>query len=288
MATASRRRTERHVRQWLRIHATSERRLARAVAQFFRQQGARILARLRGHGTITPVDVSNAIDWHAENERFIRTVARPQLLSQMVTAASLGLLAFPHGKALRSLMQKAGEKKQPIMIPFDELPERVQSSILDTLDETLAQPYWAGIQLENQLSIEGAIRDALSDGIYGEGPLSKVIEEATDGEIPRNRAERIARTETGGALNAGHMAAMEELKQSGDVTGTQWLAIDDKDTRESHRELNGTVVAVGEDFEVGDVHAPYPGYFGLPPEERVNCRCTIIASGVEVEDRDAA
>lgn len=265
------------------MHAASERRLARAAAQFFRKQGERILQLLRGHGTITPTEVANAIDWHAESERFIRTVARPQLLAQITIGANIALQSA--GKAATSLRIKSrgDDDDSPGLLPFDELPDEVKTRVLTTLDTTLRQPYWEKIQSDQRESIQDTIRDCLDQGRYGERELARAIRDVTDGDIALDRAARIARTETTGALNAGHAAAMEQLEESGDSKGRTWLAIDDKYTRETHRELNGETVGVGEDFEVGDSHAPYPGYFGLPPEERINCRCTVVAEvGIEV------
>jgi hypothetical protein len=265
----------------MRLHGAAERRLARAATQFFREQGARILQRLRGHGTITPVDVANAIDWKAENARFLRTVIRPQLLATMATGATIALQILPP-KSLPRPRTKAKSDKDKIKptLPFEELPDDIKGTILDTLDEQLKQPYWERVQEDQREAIQGAIRDALGEGTFGESELSSAIRDVTDGDVSRDRGARIARTETTGALNAGHAAAMQSLEESGDSTGRTWIAVDDKDTRETHRELNGVTVGVGEDFEVGDGHAPYPGFHGLPPEERINCRCTIVAAGV--------
>jgi uncharacterized protein with gpF-like domain len=287
MATTASRRRIRHLRLWLRLHAATERRLARAVAQFFRQQGARILARLHGHGTITPVDVANAIDWPAESERFIRTVARPLLMAAMVTGATVALQTLTGKssdwvtKSARDDDDSADEFEDNVTLPFQELPAHVRDRILHTLDRAFRQNYWEKIQDDQRDAIQGAIREALDSGEYGEGPLSKVIRDVTDGDVSRTRAATIARTECGGALNAGHAAAMEQLEQAGAVTGREWITVGDKDVRETHAELNGTQVGAGEDFEVGDGHAPFPGHWSLPPEERVNCRCTILAVGLD-------
>ena len=72
------------------------------------------------------------------------------------------------------------------------------------------------------------------------------------------------------------------LAPEGLVSGKTWLAINDNDTRESHRLLNGKTVKPGKRFHVGESEAmgPYPGHFSLPSEERINCRCTIVSSGV--------
>jgi hypothetical protein len=66
--------------------------------------------------------------------------------------------------------------------------------------------------------------------------------------------------------------------------GREWLALLDNDTRPDHVDANGQVVGPGELFEVGGEEAPYPGHWSLSVEERVNCRCTILAASLEEEE----
>jgi predicted YcjX-like family ATPase len=87
MATGSlqSRRVERQRRLFLLLHDRYETRFARAVRTFFREQGQRLIAHIVG------TDVATALDWDAEHELFIRTVARPQLLTIATTGAMVAL-----------------------------------------------------------------------------------------------------------------------------------------------------------------------------------------------------
>ena len=87
----------------------------------------------------------------------------------------------------------------------------------------------------------------------------------------KERAERIARTETVSAVNFGQL---ESAKQSEIVSGKKWLAALDERTRETHDFADGQVKNLDQEFEVGDDHMMAPGQGGLP-EENINCRCTI-------------
>jgi hypothetical protein len=91
----------------------------------------------------------------------------------------------------------------------------------------------------------------------------------------------IARTETTGSLNAGHNAALESIADSGDVLGKEWLAIGDSDTRDSHLTAHGQVVPVKGNFTVRSFGCPYPGWYGLPAQERVRSRCTTVATNAD-------
>ncbi len=107
--------------------------------------------------------------------------------------------------------------------------------------------------------------------------MSVRIREQLGGFDARKRAKKIARTETTMGLNAGHEAEREELVAEGLVSGKQWLTIGDSDVRAEHAALSGNVVAPRADFSVGGSLAPYPGHWGLPAGQRINCRCTTIS-----------
>jgi hypothetical protein len=279
--TASRsRQTERITRGFLRLHAAYERRFARAVAAFFREQGQRLIQALAGVGSVQPTDVAAALDWDAEHRTFIRDVARPQLLAITTAGAVYESRVARAGKSLaRATLtsQKAADDDDEI---DGELPEDVRAAIRQVVEDTLHQEYWRKIQDDTREVIENAINNALDNQFIDEARLGKLIERATSGEIAKHRAKRIARTETTGAMNAGHVAVLDDLADEGLAAGKEWVAVIDADTRESHEELNGKHVGPHKDFHVGPSGspAPYPGYFGLPAEERINCRCTIVGS----------
>lgn len=101
--------------------------------------------------------------------------------------------------------------------------------------------------------------------------IEKRIEEIYDFAV-EGRAERIARTEIISASNKGSIEGMS-------VTGVEkkeWLATKDDKTRESHEEIDGQVVAIGDSFIVGNSKMDFPGDPDALPEEIVNCRCTIL------------
>jgi Phage Mu protein F like protein len=278
MATGSlrSRRADRQRRLFLVLHDRYERRFARAVVTFFADQGRRIVERIVG------TDVAAALDWDHESDLFIRTVARPQLLASATTGAMVALYVLNAGKSFPPTTKAADDPEIE-----GELPEPMRSIIRHTVEETLRQKYWRKVQDDTRDVIQDAIDNAFDNQFIDEGRLSKVIATATDGEIARSRAKKIARTETTGAMNSGHSAAIDQLQREGAKIGKKWLAILDSDTRETHEELNGRRAnrRTGM-FDVGGVEAPYPGYFGLPPDERINCRCTIIGSGVDPRGED--
>lgn len=86
------------------------------------------------------------------------------------------------------------------------------------------------------------------------------------------RSERIARTETTGAYNAGSVDAAHVERAGVKV----WIATGDDRTRDEHLAAAGQCVAVDDAFDVGGVALEMPADPSGPPELTVNCRCTLV------------
>ena len=86
-------------------------------------------------------------------------------------------------------------------------------------------------------------------------------------ELESWEARRIARTEIHNAHNNAVMKTYETLN----VEYTQWIAADDDRTRESHAEINGEIIRMGDTYSNG---LAYPGDTSGPIEEWINCRCS--------------
>ena len=125
--------------------------------------------------------------------------------------------------------------------------------------------------------ITAELVDARNLGLGAKETAEKV---RTVSGFARDRALKIARTETIGALNFG---SLQSSKQSEIVKSKKWLAALDERTRETHEEANGQIVGLTEEFIVGfdSMLTPCTGNLA---EENVNCRCTIT----EVLDFDMA
>lgn len=81
--------------------------------------------------------------------------------------------------------------------------------------------------------------------------------------------ERIARTEIIGHQNEGSFLTMEEFN----IEYHQWWTAEDDDVRDSHDEIHGEIVRVGDEFSNG---LKYPGDRDGPIEEWIQCRCGVV------------
>lgn len=94
-------------------------------------------------------------------------------------------------------------------------------------------------------------------------------------QAPFNRTKTIVRTEAHRIYEASSEDARQQAKASGAKIVKQWDATLDGKTRDSHRQLDGTVVEADDYFTLGNKKAKYPGDFGDPAED-CNCRCVAL------------
>ena len=90
----------------------------------------------------------------------------------------------------------------------------------------------------------------------------------------RSAAIRNARTMTTTAESAGRIDTYLEAQDMGIEMEQMWIATLDNHTRDSHAEIDGETIKVGETFSNG---LEYPGDLNGDPAEYWNCRCTIGA-----------
>ncbi|ORX22484.1 phage portal protein [Thermoanaerobacterium sp. PSU-2] len=103
--------------------------------------------------------------------------------------------------------------------------------------------------------------------------IMRRVAEVFDISATGYRAERIARTETVPAANAG---ALEGYRQTGLVSRKTWLTAEDERVREWHQEADGQTVGIDEPFIVGGEELDFPGDPNGSAENIIQCRCTVI------------
>ncbi len=99
----------------------------------------------------------------------------------------------------------------------------------------------------------------------------------TASERWKNRAVVVARTEAIGAMNAGRLEAFKIVAEDEDgPMEKMWLATEDSRTRDTHREADGQRVPITSRFQVGLAELEFPGDPSGPPQEIIQCRCTLL------------
>jgi hypothetical protein len=115
--------------------------------------------------------------------------------------------------------------------------------------------------------------------------LAKRISRLPDLAGPR--ATVVARTEV---VSASNKATLAVARDRGVATVKTWLATDDDRTRESHAAAEADPanqrIPMDHPFTVGGWPADYPGDPGLPPDEAINCRCTVVVERDPAAEQD--
>lgn len=230
----------------------AERKIGKAMIEFFADQGKRVASALETQGVlagpgasvrnIRAVELLTIFDMDGENDAIL-AIMRP-ILESIVEQAGNGALA------------SVGSAAQ-----FKVTDPRVQA-FLRQKDLILA-----GINQTTAEKIQSILIDASAEGA-SVAETGRRIRDQFD-EFSKSRADTIARTE---AVSANNGAALEGYRQSGVVEKKEWLSSKDDAVRDSHAEVDGEVVALDALFSNG---LPTPGVDG-PPEEVINCRCTVL------------
>jgi SPP1 gp7 family putative phage head morphogenesis protein len=193
-----------------------------------------------------------SLDQEKENDKLIRKIYRPQVKSQLIAEAS-------------KLKEELGT-----LVNWGVSDDMIEAYVLNRAE---------GLAAINTTTIKmyhDKISEAIAEGyqeVWTPQQFAKGIKEAISdtGEIRKNQARTIARTETG-IISSD--ARFDAFKEEG-IENHQWVSAGDEKVRETHAAENGNVVPVGETFpETGLEH---PCDADGPAEEICNCRCTTVA-----------
>lgn len=91
------------------------------------------------------------------------------------------------------------------------------------------------------------------------------------GIAKKSRLRTIAKTEILGTVNRGTLLGYQ---QSGVVKGKTWITTRKATVRDIHRIMEGETVPLNRRFSNGLMH---PGDWNGPPEQIINCECTMTA-----------
>lgn len=237
---------DRHKAVWLRMLSIKEIRMARDTKKLLRTQASQIVAAYKKGG-------------HAEAES----------TANGLTNTWLKVLVPNYIVTIRDFAAYTQEQLNP-------------KSKKDFVDITTAfierQGLFKARELTNTTKeiLTRVIRNGEQDGL-GVEAIAKNISQSIGGSISDSRARTIARTET-------HMAAgfgmQEQAKDAGYPVNKVWVAVEDDRTRETHTFVDGTEIAIDDNFQVGNDLLQYPGDPNGSPEETINCRCTLIYTPV--------
>jgi carbonic anhydrase/acetyltransferase-like protein (isoleucine patch superfamily) len=175
---------------------------------------------------------------------------------------------------------------------YTELPTWMKKNIVSKLKESFQQDYWAKISEATAGDVERWLLAGLQEGAsireMAQQMAYSFMEET--GKYAMRRAENIARTESGNALNGARKGVMDQLQADlGDRVPMRaaWLSVLGNTTRDSHAHLDGVPADKNGMWNLSGYQIPWPGHFSLPASERCNCQCSIV-NEIGMLDAEAA
>jgi len=280
--------TSRRLKTWLKQQSRGERNLQEVFERLFAKQRDTTIERLFDLlGKSAPAAAYKRP--RGGGEGLVGLIFTPSEWYQPFAEAVRAPLAKLMLEGIAEERAEVKAAKQPSNL-FIDLPPDVEQAVNVELDTILDRPYWRNIQETTRRRLAATMQEGIHDGdsVYqlavriGDGPTVPV-EVGAEGVLGSAsntlRGQTIARTESTGALNAGHQIGQQELFDEGLIRKKEWLSVIDNATRDQHIAENGQKVRVDENFVLPNGEtAPYPGYYGLSAGQRVNCRCTSLSS----------
>jgi HK97 family phage portal protein len=249
------------------VQGKHEKSMELAMRTFFKGQRRRVLDNLAKHG-------ERIMAGHLEKGISRSTVDISLLFDGQKEDASLKNAAtqYVHG-TYADFAIRTGKQVDP---EFDfNLADPRATHFLE--NKTLKMSREVNGYTEEQITdgVVDAIQNAVTEGLKQGEAIQTVADRINEiyDFAEEGRAERIARTETIGAANAG---AEEGMRASG-ADGKEWLSARDGQVRETHADLDGeTTDVTGVFLSPSGAKLAYPGDPSAPPEEIINCRCTVL------------
>lgn len=173
----------------------------------------------------------------------------------------------------------------PVTMPINQ--EQVVNAL--QTDSKLSKSLYDALG-EDTAYLKKSIRAELSRGIANGSSWNEMAAHIANGmkspyNQAYNRAVRIARTEGHRIQQRSGLAACQEAKKAGADVVKQWDATLDGRTRPEHREADGQIKELDEDFDVGGEKLEAPGVGGSA-RNVCNCRCCMLQRARWALDED--
>lgn len=217
---------------------------------------------------------------HGRDARFLEEVEQKiggltQEVSDDIkkTAQEMYELAY---SGIQDTVRLGGPKEIKAMV--DGLGGATAETIAAVVDNPIAT---VALERNYKDTIYGVKRDIATGLMVGDRyeTMAKRLVKSLD--INYKRAVTIARTEAKRAVEAGHLSSAKEVNDALSNGSTEmrltktWKTMKDKKVRDTHGPMEGTVVAVDEEFELpSGATTLAPQQSGVASED-INCRCYV-------------
>lgn len=264
-----------HVRQVTR----NEKKVAKALAGFFREQVAAVLEELDSSGVASVDQAFQGRDWQQRLKEIMFPALGRLVVTGTVAEFALHDMKLPRAsKAIADVAAIFGISTQP--------PAWLLEATSNELDRIFSQSYWQEVAVGTRSGIQEIVDFGKSNGASIR-EIRQQIEEEFGDTYSRTRANAVARTEVSACMNAGHAFGAKQIAaDSGLVVGLEWLSVMGSTTRPDHADCDGQQIPIDGRFIVGGERARYPGDAELSAAQRVHCQCTCVSTGLSDREEE--
>lgn len=159
----------------------------------------------------------------------------------------------------------------PLIIPINQ--EEVVDALM--LDSKISEGMYTKLG-HNVSELKKSISSEISRGISTAMPYADIARNLRNrANVTVNQSVNIVQTEGHRIQNRSALDSGKKGKEKGADLIKVWDSTLDSKTRPHHRQLDGQVRELDENFEVDGLTASAPGYFGTPSED-CRCRCAVL------------
>ena len=145
----------------------------------------------------------------------------------------------------------------------------------DTIVANLDNPFYTSAKESILLTTTPQFRNAINQGLaLGQSypDMMKDLKKTINGK--NYEIMRVLRTELHSAQEAGTSAGYDDAIAQGIDGKVVWISTLDDRTRDTHQQMDGVYKDDDGMFRGAVGETPYPGWEGMEPAERINCRCS--------------
>lgn len=169
----------------------------------------------------------------------------------------------------------------PLILPINQ--EQIVNAI--QLNSKISEGLYKRMGKDTKL-LKKQIKAQISRGVSNGSSYLEIARNLNaKADIGYNKAVRIVRTEGHRIQSESRLDSMGAAKEKGADIVKQWDSTLDGDTRPHHRQLDGQIREINDDFEITGRKVSAPGHFNDPAED-CNCRCALLQRARWALDED--
>lgn len=159
----------------------------------------------------------------------------------------------------------------PLIFPMNQ--EEIIEALM--LDSKISEGMYSKLG-HNVKELKKNISSEISRGLSTEMSYADIARNLQNrSKVTLNQSLNIVQTEGHRIQNQSVLDSAQKAKEKGADVVKVWDSTLDGKTRPHHRQLDGQVRELDEDFEINGLSASSPGHFGSPAED-CRCRCAML------------